>query len=109
VAVPQQALQQILNLLLYNACRSSRQQKQVAVNVEAHEIPDPDTQTYDEPLRFVHIAISDSGEGIILTIRPACLIPNTRPTIRLFAAWVIRGQVWRWPIHWPKAMVDACG
>jgi len=63
LAIPHQALQQILNLLLYNACRSSRPQKQVTVNVEAHEIPDPDTQT-DESLRFVHIAISDSGEGI---------------------------------------------
>jgi signal transduction histidine kinase len=64
VAVPQYALQQILNLLLHNACRSSRQQEQVALNVEAHEIPDPDSHAYDEPLRFVHIAIHDSGEGI---------------------------------------------
>jgi signal transduction histidine kinase len=64
VAVPQHTLQQILNLLLHNACRSSRQYEKIALNVEAHEIPDPDVQAYDEPLRFVHIAISDSGEGI---------------------------------------------
>jgi signal transduction histidine kinase len=64
VAVPQHTLQQILNLLLYNACRSSRQHERVALNVEAYEIPDPDVHAYDEPLRFVHIAISDSGDGI---------------------------------------------
>lgn len=64
LAVPQQALQQILNLLLYNACRSSRQQKRVAIDVEAYEIPDPDTGADEKPMRFVHIAISDSGEGI---------------------------------------------
>ena len=64
VAVPQHTLQQIINLLLYNACRSSRHQEKVTINIDAHDIPDPDSDPNDEPLRFVHIAISDSGEGI---------------------------------------------
>ncbi len=66
LAVPQHTLQQILNLLLYNACRSSQQQKRVAIDVTTYESPDTGKgkEAHEDITRFVHIAVRDSGEGI---------------------------------------------
>jgi signal transduction histidine kinase len=74
IAVPHNVLQQILNHLLHNACRSSHQQTYVTLQVQAHELSDP--AGHDKSTRFLHIAIRDSGDGIHVDDRARVFDPQ---------------------------------
>jgi signal transduction histidine kinase len=61
LAMNREALQQILTNLLNNACQSSPRNGRISINVRSETFSSLD---YELPTHFIHIAISDSGDGI---------------------------------------------
>ena len=59
--INREALQQIMVNLLNNACQSSQRNGRVVVTARTDTLP---FASDESPVRFVHIAITDSGRGI---------------------------------------------
>ena len=64
LSINREALQQIMVNLLDNACQSSPRNGRVAITAHMETLTDG---IHDDPVRFVHIAIIDSGRGINMT------------------------------------------
>ncbi|MFO7681192.1 MAG: ATP-binding protein [Chloroflexota bacterium] len=78
LTINREALQQILNTLMGNACQASRQNSRVAIYASTSQINPPAHNGHHEPLTFMHLAVTDSGGGISIDDRSRVFDPQHR-------------------------------
>jgi len=76
--IHREALQQILNNLMGNACQASPMHGRVAVQATVNTLPAPVDNGHTEPVTFLHLAVSDSGGGIQVEDRARVFNPQHR-------------------------------
>ena len=78
LAISREALQQIINNLVGNACQASRANGQVAVRACVNVLPSPGANGHMETVHFIHLAVADSGSGIHVDDRARVFDPQHR-------------------------------
>lgn len=76
--INREALQQILNNLVGNACQASRVNGRVAVRAYVNSVAGPSNNGHVEPIHFIHLAVADSGSGIQANDRARVFDPQHR-------------------------------
>ncbi len=79
LAINQNALHQIMISLLDNACRSSANDGRVKVTARAHALQNKrqhDNENKNDPIQFLHLAVTDSGGGIRVEDRSRVFEPQ---------------------------------
>jgi signal transduction histidine kinase len=78
LSIHREALQQILNNLVGNACQASPVNGRVAVRAYVNTLPPPANNGHTDPVTFLHLAVSDSGGGIQVEDRARVFNPQHR-------------------------------
>ncbi len=76
--VNREALQQIMNNLMGNACQASPQNSRIAVRVNTDQIPATAHNGQQEMVNFMHLAVTDSGGGISIDDQARVFDPQHR-------------------------------
>ncbi|MCA9872922.1 MAG: GAF domain-containing protein [Anaerolineales bacterium] len=78
LSIHREALQQILNNLVGNACQASPMHGRVAVHAHVNTLQPPSNNGHSEPITYLHLAVSDSGGGIQVDDRARVFNPQHR-------------------------------
>ena len=70
LSISQDTLQQIMGHLLKNATQAAGENGRITISAQAKALAAPNGNDHEELLKFVHIAVQDSGAGIKLADRP---------------------------------------
>lgn len=76
--IHREALQQIINNLIGNACQATPPNGRVAVSACINTLPPPANNGHSEPITFLHLAFKDSGGGILAEDRSRVFSPQHR-------------------------------
>ena len=83
--IHQEALQQILNNLVGNACQASPMHGRVTVAANINTLQPPANNGHTEPVTYLHLSVSDSGGGIQVDDRARVFNPQHRADDPLIA------------------------
>lgn len=76
--IHREALQQIINNLIGNACQASPPNGRVSISACINTLPPPANNGHSEPITFLHLAFKDSGGGIQAEDRSRVFSPQHR-------------------------------
>jgi signal transduction histidine kinase len=85
LSLSRHALHQIMAHLIGNACQASDSNGRVAINAHADAITAPADNGHPEIVNFIHLSVTDSGEGIGVDDRARVFDPQYRADHPLIA------------------------